>query len=800
MTNKLYDRFYFLLLVLFISIFSLQLNAQEITQLIKPVHLISGHTDSLLISDVFYAKDYNVKFLPNKYIKTRYVPASGMLYLKADTRFEGLGLIDFKFGNETYELPVFSQAASQLIFNYKPQKPVKKVFLFGSFNGWNRSSLPMVNDNGTYGVKISLQPGRYEYKFYVDGKEILDPANPVKVPNGLGGFNSVVNILPRHTSRVFLHVLGKTAADTCLTLSFYYEKENQKVLLNYSDIIALLNNKKIALNNIKIAGDTIKIFIKGEALKQNVVVRLAIDQRGQATNIQTVRLFKGVPAGHEENVTFQDQVIYAIMIDRFFDGDKTNDKPIVLPDLSYKANYQGGDFQGIIDKINSGYFDSLGVNTLWISPVVDNPDSAYREYPPPHRLYTGYHGYWPLHSYKVEEHFGTMKLLKKLVSSAHKHGIKILIDYVAHHVFIKNPIYKEHPGWFGSLYLPNGKKNLRLWDEDRLTTWFDTFLPTFNYVGSKAAREAMTDNAVWWLKQTDADGFRHDAVKHIPNVFWRLLTKKIKQEIEIPEYRKIYQIGETFGSYKLVNSYVNSGQLNAQFNFNLYDVAMQTFLGKKTSFKTLNNEIQKSFSVFGVNNLMGNIMDSHDKVRFMAYADGEVPLNGGDASEIGWKNPPKVKHKSSYKRLELYLSYLLTIPGVPVIDYGDEIGMTGAADPDNRRMMRFGNQLTKWERETLTDVRKIIKIRDSNSALRYGDFYTIRADSNCYVYIRSDMNERILTVLNKSYKPQKIKINFPAFYNLHSGEGLYTRQKILIKGNRTFFTIPGNSFRIFRLL
>lgn len=800
MANKLYGKFYFLLLVLFTSVVTLQLYAQGITELIKPVHLISGQTDSLLINDVFYAKDYNVKFLPNKYIKIKYVPASRMVYLKADTGFEGQCLIDFRFGNETYELPIFSQIASQQTFNYKPQKHVKKVSLFGSFNGWNRNSLPMINDNGVYRIKISLQPGRYQYKFYVDRKEILDPANPVKVPNGLGGFNSVVNILPRHTNKVFLHVIGKTSADTCLTLLFYYEKENQKVPLNYSDIIALLNNQKISGKNINIAGDTIKVFIKGEKLKKNIVIRLAVDQGGQATNIQTVRLFKGIPAGREKNVTLQDQVIYAIMIDRFYDGDKTNDKPIVLPGLSYKANYQGGDFQGIIDKINSGYFDSLGVNTLWISPVVDNPDSAYREYPPPHRLYTGYHGYWPLHSYKVEERFGTMKLLKKLVSTAHKHGIKILIDYVAHHVFIKNPIYKEHPGWFGSLYLPNGKKNLRLWDEDRLTTWFDTFLPTFNYLGSKAAREAMTDNAVWWLKQTDADGFRHDAVKHIPNVFWRLLTKKINEEIEIPKHRKIYQIGETFGSYKLVNSYVNNGQLNAQFNFNLYDIAMQTFLGKKTSFKTLDNEIHKSFSVFGVNNLMGNIMDSHDKVRFMAYADGEVPLNGGDASEIGWENPPKVKHKSSFKRLELYLSYLLTIPGVPVIDYGDEIGMTGAADPDNRRMMRFGNQLTKWERETLTDVSKIINIRDDNSALRYGDFYTVRADSNCYIYIRSDMNERILTIINKSYKQQKIKINFPEFYNINSGIGLYSRQNILIKGNRTVITVPGNSFRIFKLL
>ncbi len=800
MTDHLKLKLHFFLFLFILSLLTTRLSAQEITDLIHTVHLTAGQTDSVLISDEFYAKNYGgIKFIPNKNVKVSYDTATGMARLTADKNFEGMDLIDFMFKNEQYEIPVFSEIASEHEFSYKPSGEVKSVFLFGSFNGWNRSSYPMTNDNGTYKIKISLEPGRYEYKFFVDGKELVDPENHVKVPNGMGDYNSVVNILPRHTDKIFLHALGKSSTGNSLTLSFYYEKENQKEPLALNNIIALMNDKKIPESKIDISGNKINVVLSGRTFKRNAVVRVAVNQDGQTTNVQNVRIINGVPAGHEKNVTLQDQIIYSIMIDRFYDGDKSNDKPVVLPGLSYKANYQGGDFQGIIDKINGGYFDSLGVNTLWISPVVDNPDSAYREYPAPHRLYTGYHGYWPLHSYKVEEHFGTMSLLKKLVADAHKHKIKILIDYVAHHVFIKNPLYKEHPDWFGTLYLPDGRRNLRLWDEERLTTWFDTFLPTFNYVGSVKAREAMTDNAVWWLKKTGADGFRHDAVKHIPNVFWRLLTKKIKEEIEIPEHRSIYQLGETFGSYKLVNSYVNDGQLNAQFNFNLYDVAMQTFLGSNTSFKTLDNEIHKSFSVFGANNLMGNIMDSHDKVRFMAFADGEVPLNGGDASEIGWDNPPGVKHKSSYDRLKLYLSYLLTVPGIPVIDYGDEIGMTGAADPDNRRMMKFGDQLTDWEKETLTDVRKIIKIRDNNSALRYGDFYTVRADSDCYVFIRSDMNERVLVALNKSYEVQKIEINLPAFYKLHSGKSLYGGKDIVISGNKAAFEVPADSFMIFRL-
>src|SRR5690606_30180448 len=125
----------------------------------------------------------------------------------------------------------------------------------------------------------------------------------------------------------------------------------------------------------------------------------------------------------------------------------------------------------------------------------------------------------------------------------------------------------------------------------------------------------MTDNAVWWLKETGADGFRHDAVKHVPNEFWRLLTKKIKKEFS--GRKTYYQIGETFGSYELVSSYVNNGQLDAQFNFILYDTAIPTFAGTASSFTSLDQQMQKTFDVYGVNHLMGNVIDSHDKVRFM---------------------------------------------------------------------------------------------------------------------------------------------------------------------------------------
>jgi glycosidase len=309
----------------------------------------------------------------------------------------------------------------------------------------------------------------------------------------------------------------------------------------------------------------------------------------------------------------------------------------------------------------------------------------------------------------------------------------------------------------------------------------------------------MTDNAIWWLKETDADGFRHDAVKHVPNEFWRLLTKKIKEQIEAPREAQVYQIGETFGGYDLISSYVSNGQLSSQFNFNLYDTAIPVFLDEESSFKLLDNQMQKTFQVYGVNHLMGNLVSSHDKIRYLAYADGDLQINDGRASEIAWTNPPKVDNPSSYDKLKLHLAYILTIPGVPVIYYGDEIGMTGASDPDNRRMMRFDNDLNEYEKQMFKDVSRLIHSRSDHSALRHGDFLTLQADENIYAYLRSDMNERILVVLNKSGKDQQVNLTFPSIYNIKSAADIISNDTIPVNENLLSLNINGIGYRILKL-
>ncbi len=786
---------------LFICLASALTNAQTIFDIIQPINLYPDKTTKVLISDLFYSDNYDVKFIKHPLVEVNYNLSSKEISFTPQKNFSGMGLVSFTLLNNQYEIPVKLIKSKTYLFTYKPKPTDKQVNLFGQFNSWDRQSLPMkdLNGDGILEIEIPLDPGRYEYKFYVDGKELIDPDNPIKVSNGMGDFNSVRIIEEEQSEKIFLHIVGQEKLTNQIKLKFYLESFDKSLFVGNKDVIALFDNKKFPPNKIEIKGREIILSLTREMLYGEHTIRLAVNRLGCSSNIQTVQMIDGQIAGSSDQRTLNDQIIYCIMVDRFNNGDPSNDNPVKHDSLFTPANYQGGDLQGIINKIDEGYFSSLGINTFWISPIVDNTNEAYREYPAPHRYYTGYHGYWPISATKVEEKFGDMNLARELVKKAHEKNINVLLDYVANHVHEGHWMWKDHRNWFGTYLLPNGRLNLRLWDEYRLTTWFEPYMPSFDYDGSYEALEFMTDNPVWWLKVTGADGFRHDAVKHVPNEYWRLLTQKIKSRIEIPEKRKIYQIGETFGGIDLISSYVNNGQLNAQFNFNLYDVAIPTFLDEKASFKLLDYQMQKSFQVFGYNNLMGNIMDSHDKIRYMAYADGDLEINDGRANELAWTNPPHVDNPSSYDKLKLHLAYLLTIPGVPIIYYGDEIGMTGAADPDNRRMMRFGDQLNQYEKQTLNDVSKLIHIRKDHPALRYGDFLTLQADENVYAYLRSDMNERILTIINKSSNQQKLEYILPTVYKIKKAKDLVSGKEFYTINDKLKMDVGGTGYLILKL-
>ena len=500
-------------------------------------------------------------------------------------------------------------------------------------------------------------------------------------------------------------------------------------------------------------------------------IRVWVGSNKGISNDVLIPMQNGLPVIKSKDLIQEDphrKIIYNPMIDRFVNGNLSNDKPLLRPDVDYKVDFYGGDVAGITKKIEEGYFNLLGINTLWISPVVKNPAGPYGQWKNPATKFSGYHGYWPISLRETDERFCTPDELKKFIRVAHSHGISVLLDYVAHHIHEEHPLYKQRPDWFTPLILPDGSKNTERWDDYRLTTWFDDFMPTFNYFKPEVV-DALTDSALWWFKEFDVDGFRHDATKHIPDAFWRTLSYKVKRDVQQPAYskgksRSLYQIGETYGSAELIGSYLGSGLLDAQFDFNMYDAAVGAFKGNGGMIQ-LANTLQDSRKWYGSHHTMGNISGNQDKPRIISILDGSIK-EGEDSKQAGWDRNIKVSDPGVYDRLSTLFAYNFSIPGIPVIYYGDEIGMPGANDPDSRRMMRFSSgyqgslgDMSIAEGLLRQEVSELAKFRSENMALLYGELETQSLGDSVLVIRRRYFGESVWTVINNSNSSIELKIN-----------------------------------------
>jgi glycosidase len=272
-----------------------------------------------------------------------------------------------------------------------------------------------------------------------------------------------------------------------------------------------------------------------------------------------------------------------------------------------------------------------------------------------------------------------------------------------------------------------------------------------------------------------------------------MLTQKLTQQVTIPENRDVFQIGETFGSRELIGSYVNPGMLDAQFEFNLYWDAKMAFATDNFSFRDLNYSLQQSFSYYGEHNLMGNITGNQDMARFISYAGGALSLTE-DASEAGWKRDIGVKDTMGYRKLASLQAFNMTIPGIPVIYYGDEWGMAGAGDPDNRRMMKF-DSLSKYEQNLKAATTKLAHLRNSNLALVYGDFTTLKVNDKVFVYLRSYFDKAVIVIFNKDKSARNIEFDLPGRFM----EATFLAQfgnKFVVKEGKVSLDLPRNSFEI----
>lgn len=450
------------------------------------------------------------------------------------------------------------------------------------------------------------------------------------------------------------------------------------------------------------------------------------------------------------------QVLYSLMIDRFVNGRKDNDMPLNSPLVNPKVDYWGGDLVGVTKTLESGYFDKLGVTTIWLSPITQNPFTAWGQIHDPETKFSGYHGYWPYYATAVDVRYGTEEELRELLDKAHADNKNVILDYVSNHMHIQSPTLTAHPDWTTPSDTPDGRPNRQLYDEFRLTTWFDDHIPTLDLERADICAQ-LTDSALYWVQHFDFDGFRHDATKHVPEQYWRMLTRKLLDSLP---GRTFYQIGETYGSTSLINSYVKPGMQDAQFDFNVYDTFTWATTDKeKGSFEGLSNRIAEDLSVYGSHHLMGNITGNHDRPRYICKVTGDV-RPGEDDKLAGWHRDIKVTDPIGYDYLKMLHAMNFTIPGIPCIYYGDEFGQPGANDPDNRRWMQFDG-LTPDEQKTLEETEFLAHLHNASMPLIYGDYKLLYADKDVMAYSRSYMGETVVVVLNKAREPREVDLTLP---------------------------------------
>ena len=527
------------------------------------------------------------------------------------------------------------------------------------------------------------------------------------------------------------------------------------------EAVAVWQNNVI--EDVLVDDSSITVTIPAEAknFDRSVVRIFAASEAGRFNDI-LLPLERGVVVTNAEDIRrtdHQSQILYSLMIDRFNNGNTANDWKINSPEVLDKVDYQGGDLAGITAKINDGFFQDLGVTTIWISPITQNPYDAWGQNVNPDTKFSGYHGYWPIYSTVVDKRFGTEDELREMLSTAHGNEMNVILDYVANHLHINSPVLQEHPDWTTDLILPDGRENIALWDEQRLTTWFDKHIPTLDLEREEVC-EPMTDSALHWVKNFEFDGYRHDACKHIPLNYWRMLTHKMKSAM--PE-RNMWQIGETYGSVELIGSYVKSGMIDSQFDFNLYHNSRDVIVDEGRSMRLIAATVEESEAAYGSHHTMGNITGNHDKPRFISLAGGDMPLWGIDDKAEGWHREVVVGDMDKgYAGLQLLKAIITTVPGVPCIYQGDEFGVPGANDPDNRDMMTFEGY-NDYQMKEYAQTQALLKYRRSSMPMMYGDFRTLYVDDEAWVFLRHYMGDWAVVAMNVRGAEKSIEVELPDF-------------------------------------
>lgn len=692
-----------------------------------------------------------------------------------------------------------STAACTTSFQYVPPPGTvpTTVQISGEWNAFANPGTPMVGPdaNGAFSAQVPLQPGLVAYKLIVDGQWQLDPgAGWQKYVGGLA--NSAVQVVDCHAPTLVVHdnlVSRPAAGQGVYTANLTFVPGQGAPPIDSASVQATLrkDGQTTTLTGVTVdpAHESIELTVPALADGKYTAFVAAKDLAGQST--QTLRLVFWVEANPFE---WDDSLIYMAMTDRFVDGDPTNDPPPTTVGgddagtitVDPREDYHGGDLAGITQQINDGTFDQLGVNVLWTSPFYTNPSDAWLASDGVHYV-TGFHGYWPIKAREVDPRFGGAAALTAMVTAAHAHGIRVLMDLVVQHVHQEHEYLQSHPDWFNTTGCICGTTNCD-WTAQRLTCLFTGYLPNIDWTSTEGDAQWEAD-AIWWLDTFDLDGFRMDAVKQVPDIAIINLTSAVRGELEASG-TKVYMTGETamgwvddtladnLSQYQLINEYIQDG-LDGQFDFVLYYAdPMNVFANQSYGMDHLDYWTQASGWEYPSGAIMNPYIGSEDTARFVTIAsyrgqtaalDTSIPYN--QWTDIAGPPPDS----ETYGRQRLALGWLLGLPGAPMVYYGDEYGQWGGVDPNNRMDWRGDGALSSDEQATLAFTKRVGQARHNLVAMRRGAYVPVyNTNADVLVFARQDTaGDVALEAISRLDTPTSVTTALPPSLGIQDGVTLH---------------------------
>lgn len=456
-----------------------------------------------------------------------------------------------------------------------------------------------------------------------------------------------------------------------------------------------------------------------------------------------------VPVGASAHEDWKDQILYFVLLDRFANGDRGNDHEVDCKDSS---GFHGGDFAGLAQQLE--YLKRLGVTGIWLSPFFTNRPERFFDQQP-------YHGYWPHDFWSVDKRFGSEAELIELRRSLEKNNIRLLLDMVVNHMGYDAPFATANPDWF------NPPADIKNWnDADELCNKRIFGLPDFasHKPVVKTFFRLVARN---WIEKLQPDGFRLDAVKHVPADFWQDFNANAtriagKDFLLLGEYLN----GDPAEMLKIWRA----GGFTSLFDFPLYYTMKEVFADGADCRKLSSRMyFDRNYPDAG---LLATFLDNHDLDRFITSC-------GGDESKY-----------------RLALAFLLTSRGIPTLCYGDEQGLAGVhgKQPENRRSMVFN-----LDSSLFRFTQGLIAMRKSSNALRRGMQCHIFADQTACVYGRLTPDALAVVAINTGDQPRSIDTEFP--FAIEGDEKILdaamgSARAILREGRLETF-LPPRSFAVF---